>query len=364
MDEDYEGEAFFGRVNPYLEFTNKNAQYMSTQGNKNIGINIINIPKVNITVSKIFENNILPFLKGSRKIYYDGEEEQYYFSSEADLYSDVISNRKIETEDLPLKQGVSVLNLPLPEQTNKRGIYFVSVASEDDYYRRIQKIVSISDIGLITKMSQNQEDVVVLANSIMTTTPINNLEIKLISNNNQEIAHGSTNEQGIAIFKDLKKNNPTFSLAMVTASNAEDFNYILFDDTEIETSKFDISGKNANEAGMDAFIYGDREIYRPGETININTVIRKDNWDTPANIPIKILVKQPNGKEISSNMTQTNSSGAINLSVKLDRSALTGFYNIDVFTGNNVLIGSKTISVEDFMPDRIKVLIDAPEKWK
>ncbi|WP_255067799.1 alpha-2-macroglobulin [Lacihabitans sp. LS3-19] len=362
MDEDYEGEAFFGRVNPYLEFTNKNAQYISNQGNKNIGVNIINIPKVNITVSKIYENNILPFLKGSRRSYFDGDEEQYYFSSEADLYSDVISDRKIETEDLPLKQGVSILNLPLPEQTNKRGIYFVSVASEDDYYRRIQKIVSVSDIGIIVKMSQNQEDLVVMANSIMNTSPLKNLEIKLISNNNQEITRGTTNDQGLAIFKDLKKNNPTFTMAMVTASTADDFNYILFDDTEIETSKFDISGKNLNEAGMDAFIYGDREIYRPGETININTVIRKDNWDTPANIPIKILVKQPNGKEISSAMTQTNASGAIQHSVKLERSALTGFYNVDVFTGNNVLIGSKTISVEDFMPDRIKVVLDAPEK--
>jgi alpha-2-macroglobulin len=125
MDEDYEGEAFFGRVNPYLEFTNKNAQYMSNVGNKNIGINIVNIPKVNVSISKIFENNILPFLKGTRRSYYGDEEQEYYYSSEADIYSDLISSKKIETADLPVKQGVSVLNLPLPDQTAKRGIYFI-----------------------------------------------------------------------------------------------------------------------------------------------------------------------------------------------------------------------------------------------
>ena len=362
MDEDYEGEAFFGKVNPYLEFSNKNAQYMSNLGNKNIGINIVNIPKVNVTVSKIFENNILPFLKGSRRSYYGDEEQEYYYTSEADIYADQISSKKIETADLPVKQGVSVLNLPLPDQTAKRGIYFISVESEDEYYRKIQKIVSISDIGLITKMSQNQEDVIVLANSIMQITPIAGLEIKLISNNNQEISKGNTDANGMVIFKNLKKNNPNFTIAMVTATSKEDFNYLLFDDTEIETSKFDITGKNFNEAGLDAFIYGDREIYRPGETINLNTVIRNNNWETPSAIPIKIQVKQPNGKEISSLMTQSNLSGAISHSVKLERYALTGFYNIDVFTGNNVLIGSKSISVEDFMPDRIKVTIDVPEK--
>ena len=86
MDEDYEGEAFFGKVNPYLEFTNKNAQYMSNVGNKNIGINIVNIPKVNVSISKVYENNILPFLKGVRRSYYGDEEQEYYYSSEADLY--------------------------------------------------------------------------------------------------------------------------------------------------------------------------------------------------------------------------------------------------------------------------------------
>ncbi|OYU64527.1 MAG: hypothetical protein CFE22_18275, partial [Cytophagaceae bacterium BCCC1] len=169
MDEDYEGEAFFGKVNPYLEFTNKNAQYMSNVGNKNIGINIVNIPKVNVSISKVYENNILPFLKGVRRSYYGDEEQEYYYSSEADLYGNTVSSKKIETADLPVKQGVSVLNLPLPDQTEKRGIYFISIESEDEYYRKIQKIVSISDIGLITKMSQNQEDVIVLANSIMQT---------------------------------------------------------------------------------------------------------------------------------------------------------------------------------------------------
>ncbi len=94
MDEDYEGEAFFGKVSPYLEFTNKNAQYMSNVGNKNIGINIINIPKVNVSVAKIYENNILPFLKGTRRSYYGDEEEQYYYTSEADIYSELISLKK------------------------------------------------------------------------------------------------------------------------------------------------------------------------------------------------------------------------------------------------------------------------------
>jgi alpha-2-macroglobulin len=362
LDDDYEADAYFGKVNPYLEFTNKRAQYISNLGNKNIGINIVNIPKIEIKVSKVYENNILPFLKGNRRSYYEEEGEVYQFNDDSNLYSDVLSEKKIETENLPKKQGVSILNLPMPDQSNQKGIFFVSVRSDDEYYRNIQKIVSMSDIGLIAKMSQNNEDLIVFANSIMTTNAIPNLEIKLISNSNQEITKAATNKDGILIFKDLKKKFPSFSVAMITASSANDFNYLLFSDTQIETSKFDISGKNFNEANLDAFIYGDRDIYRPGETVNFSTVVRDNSWKTPAELPVKIKVKQPNGKELNSFMTKTNSFGAVAHTVKLERSAMTGFYTIDVFTGNDVLIGSKTISVEDFMPDRIKVALSGPDK--
>ena len=81
----------------------------------------------------------------------------------------------------------------------------------------------------------------------MQTTPIAGLEIKLISNNNQEITKGTTDANGMVVFKNLKKDNPNFTAAMVTANSKDDFNYLLFDDTEIETSKFDITGKNFNE---------------------------------------------------------------------------------------------------------------------
>ncbi len=361
LDETYETDVYFGQVNPFLEFTHKKAQYISTLGNKNIGINIVNIPKVEINISKVYENNILSFLKGNRRSYYGEDGEEYQINDDGNLYSDVVSKKIIETENLPKKQGMSILNLPLPDQKSQKGIFFISVRSESEYYRSIQKIVSMSDIGLIAKMSQNQQDLIVFANAIMTAKSMPAVEIKLISNSNQVMASGMTDANGVIVFKDLKKKNPAYTVSMITATTPGDFTYMLFDDTQIGTSKFDVAGKNPNEANLDAFIYGDREIYRPGETIHLNTVIRDNSWQTPAELPIKIIVKQPNGKEISSILTKTNASGAFQHKVDLARAAYTGFYSIDVLTANDILIGSKSISVEDFMPDRIKVSLQGPD---
>lgn len=361
MDDDFTHDVYFGVVDPYLEFTNRKAQYLSTKGNKNIGVNIVNIPKVRIKIAKVYENNILPFIKSGYQ-YYDEDGSPFRYYRDPGLYTDELTNKAIETADLPTKQGVTVLNMPLPEQRESKGVYYVSIGSEDEYYRSIQKIISVSDIGIISKLSRDQQTLSVFVNSIMTTESLEGVEIKLISQNNQEITKGKTDKTGTIVFNDLKKNHPSFSVAMITANHENDFNYILFEDTEIETSKFDVEGRSPSVSGLEAFIYGDREIYRPGETVHFNAVVRNYLWETQKELPVKIKVKQPRGKEISSFLTKTNASGAVEHSVKLDRAALTGFYTLEVLTGNDILIASKSISVEDFMPDRIKVQLEVPDK--
>ncbi|MGL4632073.1 MAG: MG2 domain-containing protein, partial [Leadbetterella sp.] len=361
MDEDYVSEVYFGFLSPYLEFTHNKATYLSSVGNRNIGVNLVSIPKVEVKISKVYENNILPFLKSNMR-YYDSESDEYYnITDDENLYSDPITTKKIETETLPKKQGVAVLNLPLPDQKSQKGIFFISVRSEDEYYRSIQKIVSLSDIGLIVKTTADQSSVVVYANEIMTTQAMKGVTVKLISNSNQEIASLKTDDKGVAYFKNVSKKYTNSTIAMVTATTDSDFNYLMMSTSELDRSEFDISGKIKNESGYDAFIYGDREIYRPGETINLNTVVRDQKWKTAADLPIKIIVKQPNGRELNSIISKTNANGALAHSVKLDRAAFTGFYNIDVFSGNDVLLGSKSIAVEEFMPDRIKVNLDGPD---
>lgn len=361
MDDDFVKEVYFGQVDPYLEFTNRKAQYMSTKGNRNIGVSIVNIPKVRIKVAKVYENNLLPFVKSAYS-YYDEDGDAYRQYRDTGLYSDEITDKAIETADLPTKQGVSILNLPLPDQQGRKGVYYVSIGSEDEYYRSVQKLISVSDMGLISKLSRDQETLTVFVNSIMTATSLKDVEVKLISQNNQEITRAKTDASGTVVFKNLKRNYPNFSVAMITAVHDNDFNYLLFEDTEIETSKFDVEGRSPSMSGLEAFIYGDREIYRPGETVNFNAVVRDFLWEAQKQLPVKIKVKQPKGKEISSFLTQTNASGAVSHSVKLDRAALTGFYTIEILTGNDVLIASKSISVEDFMPDRIKVQLEVPDK--
>ncbi|MEI7583762.1 alpha-2-macroglobulin [Runella sp.] len=370
LEEEITKDLFFGNMPASISFVNKKAIYLSSKGARNVGVQVVNIPKVQVKIAKIYENNILQYLRTNRYEEYGnlGGEDNWgptgnytYEDDYNQVYSDIIVDKTIETDNLPKVKGVSALNLGLPDAPNAfRGIYVVTVQSKDEQYQRAVKMVSLSDIGLIAK--QGQDEFWVFANSIKTAEPLDNLEISLISSNNQTVLTGRTDSRGVAKFEKLSEKAPNFTIAMVIAKTApsknnidDDFNYLFLEDTQVETSRFEVEGKRDNTSGFEAFIYGDRDIYRPGETIHFNTVVRQQTWKSVGEIPLKIKVLLPNGKELKSYRLNTNSEGAVETSLVLDKAAVTGGYSVEVYNGNDVLLASKKLNIEEFMPDRIKV---------
>ena len=93
----------------------------------------------------------------------------------------------------------------------------------------------------------------------------------------------------------------------------------------------------------------------PGETIHFNTIIRAQNWQSVGEIPVLIRLLTPNGRELRVFRKMTNAQGAVTTDVPLSPAAVTGSYSIEVLNANNVLLASQLVSVEEFVPDRIKV---------
>ncbi len=369
LAEDFHKDLYFGEMQGKIEFTNKKGLYLSSKGNRNIGIKITNIAKVNLKVVKLYENNILPYLRNNRYSdygYSENGEDSKAFSYGEDaqgIYSDVILDNVLETGNLPKIHGVSMLNLPIPEQKKLRGVYLININSDEQYYQNATKLVSVSDLGIIAKQSVNGNELMVFVNSIIDTKSQSGVEIKLISTNNQEIASGKTDSDGVLVFENLEEKIGDFRLAMITAQTADDFNYMLLEDTKVETSRFEVEGKRKSKVNLDAFIYGDRDIYRPGETIHLNTVFRTANWEVPEIEPVMVKILLPNGRDFRSFYQKFNENGSISLSVPLGRAAVTGNYTVEVFSGSKQLLQSKSISVEEFMPDRIKVAITAKDSY-
>ncbi|MBD0257488.1 MAG: alpha-2-macroglobulin family protein, partial [Cytophagales bacterium] len=180
----------------------------------------------------------------------------------------MVSEREIETKSLSKAGDVALLNVDLPANDQFKGIYLVKVTSANEQYLSATQLVSISDLGFMVKETPNE--VVVFCNSILSAQPLQGVKVNLISHNNQNVYAVETDGSGVARFPDLKGKAPGFKIAMVTGQLGEDFNYLLFAQTAVENSRYDVGGARENASGYQAFLYGDRDIYRPGETMYLN----------------------------------------------------------------------------------------------
>lgn len=361
LGNDYTQTVNFGTLTPTIAFTEKKAMYLSTQGGKNIGVKLANVPRVEVIVEKIYENNLLAYTRNGKQYGGDYDEATDQYNSWEDYpttedYGDVVLKRVVDVRTLPKSGGIHLLNLDFQDKLQGKGLYVVRVVSTDQKWLRDSRIIAVSDLALLVKETDN--DMFVMVNSIKTAEAVSGAEVRIISRNNQVIGKVESNKDGIAKFSNLRSTSPGAESRIVTASLNGETTYLMLQDTRVETSRYDVGGLQENSAGLQAFIYGDRDMYRPGETAHFNVVVRNLDWSPAAKQPVKIKVILPTGKDYTVLKRTLNDEGAVENNLPMPTAAMTGAYPIEVYTANDVLIGTSRFNVEEFLPDRISVNVN------
>ncbi|HRG90985.1 MAG TPA: MG2 domain-containing protein, partial [Chitinophagales bacterium] len=366
LRDDYTATIAFGKLEPDISIVNRKGVYLSPKGNKNIEVRISSVKKVKVTISKIYENNLIA---AQHNGYYVSDYDYEYYDEEGGSnyntnisVGDIIYEKEIETRTLPRYGNSRLFTFNFDDKLKDfKGIYHIKVQSSDEYWRSDSRFVSLSDIGLIAKEAGDK--VYVFANSISGAGALGDVNITVLGGNNQTIGTGTTDANGVVEIDLKKRDFKNFNTAMIIARSGTDFNYLPFNTTHVETSRFDVGGKRKNITGFDAFVYSARDIYRPGEKMNISVIARDWKWKTPGEIPVKMKLLLPNGKELKTLKKTLNSQGSLETEIELSPSAVTGTYSFEVYTGNDILLTSKALHVEEFMPDRIKVTATADKKF-
>lgn len=372
LKEDFSSPIAFGQLEPSISFVNTKGVYLSGKGNKNIEINITSVKRVKVIISKIYENNLLASNSNGyypQESYADNDDEGYYYDDGDDYYDsrndvvlgDVIYEKEIDTKTLPRSGNNRLFKFNIEDKLKDfKGIYHIKIRSMDEYWLSDSRFISLSDIGLIAKEAKN--GIYVFANSIQKAEAMKGVNVSVYGLNNQLIGKGTTDNDGVAKISLNRKDYKGFRSAMITATLGNDFNYLPFSGTRVETSRFDVGGKRNNSTNIDAFVYSERDIYRPGEKINFSVIARDWKWNRPGEIPLKMKLLLPNGKELKTLKKALNNQGSLETQIELSPSAVTGSYTFEVYSSNDILIASKSVLVEEFMPDRIKVTTSLDKK--
>ncbi|MBI9040841.1 MG2 domain-containing protein [Lutibacter sp.] len=221
------------------------------------------------------------------------------------------------------------------------------------YYSNSDNVVSAnilaSNIGVIAKKGENNSYFFIVTD-ILTTNPIGGAKVTLYNYQQQEIAQLVTDNSGFTgVDADV-----IASFAIV--SNGKNKTYLKLDDgNALSLSNFNISGKKLQK-GLKGFLYGERGVWRPGDSIYLTFVLNDNANPLPKNHPIKLQVTDARGKLAFSEVTSSSENGFYKFMVPTSDTDPTGNWNGTVSVGGAKFY--KQLKVETVKPNRLKINID------
>jgi len=237
---------------------------------------------------------------------------------------------------------------------------------EDDSGQPEEKrLVLVTDLGMIVKTELDGSQVV-FVQSIQTGAPQQGVEVSVIGKNGLTLMKGQTDADGKYRFSKLagleREREPVLYLASYQGDSS--FLPLGRDDRDLNFSRFDIGGAaNALDAGeLSAYLFSDRGIYRPGDEFHIGMIVKAEKWDTPlTGLPLEAEILDPRGLAVKKTKLNLGQGGFNELAHATLESSPTGIYTVNLYTVKNnksdKQLGSVSVKVEEFQPDRMKAAI-------
>lgn len=224
------------------------------------------------------------------------------------------------------------------------------------YYddRTVGKNMLATNIGLSAMMGSDHV-LTVTAIDLSSAQPMSGVQIELYSKQQQLIGTGATNGKGMARIEFDNRNGQP---AIVMARLADDVSYLKVTQTQaLSTSTFDVSG-NAIERGLKGYIYGDRGVWRPGDTLHLGFILNDRDHRLPAGHPVNFSLVNPLG-QITDRITTTQGvMGIYTMNIPTAADAPTGIWTARFAVGGVTF--SKNVRIETIKPNRLKIDLDLP----
>ena len=336
-------------LEPMVDFRDQ-GMFLSKNGYKNLAIKSINTSSAELTIERVYFNNLFPLFAMDYSVFDDESGGGINPGLGDRIFNDRIP--------LPYKSNTAVVtpvNLEKYIQGQEPGLYRVALTVPGKF-EGFQRYVLITDIGIIAK--HGLDDFLVFAASTSTLAPIAGANVRVLSYQNQELASGTTDAQGVFRAKISPKTMADKHPYLIVVQKGADTGFLLYERFRVDTTGLDVGGTVIPATGYTAFVYGERDIYRPGETLDGVAVVRDTRLGVPPAMPVTVRLSDPQGRKISEQAAVTGAEGMVTLHQALPAQSLTGAYSIDVVAADTV-IGQYRFQVEEFVPDRISVAVSA-----
>ncbi len=290
----------------------------------------------------------------------------YYFAgggSSGNFYKfgrNIAKDIKLPFANKGYHEKVEYLNLSNLVNLKEPGLYKITIrgdvtGSRYPYTESSNVVVSVSDIALVAKYYN--EKLYVWAFDVNNLTPISNAEFTVYSSSGFVIGKLRSNASGMAILKEKSEDLVPY---LVTVKSGSRWSFIVLPETRIDMGKYDVGGRYELKP-YSGFIYSQRDLYRPGDTVDFNVIVRKSGSFSGVNVPVLVKLKDPRGKLVRKYTGNTDESGYFGGKYISNPTSPTGRYSFELYIGGK-FYASEFVNIETFVPERMTVSIDVEKK--
>ncbi|WP_339890162.1 MG2 domain-containing protein [uncultured Flavobacterium sp.] len=393
MKYDFAEKVTFDQVKPEIRFI-KSGTILPSSNNLKINFEAVNLKAVDVKIYQIYKNNILQFLQyndlnGSQNL---RNVAQPIVKQTITLKTNNLANYgEWNAYALDLSKIISVdpgaiyrveLNFKKKHSLYKCATTTVDEDEEEnddkdevrsnqyyyddyDYYddynwnevddpctnsyyynKSISTNVIATDLGVIAKRGENGSYFFAV-NNIVTTEPVAGAVIDLYNFQQQKLATIKTDVEGI-VNADVTK---YAYFAIVTKDN--NTTYVKLDEGQsLSVSNFDVGGEQLQK-GLKGYIYGERGVWRPGDTLHIAFMLNDNESKLEKTHPIKFKLSNPQGKAMYVAVQKYNENNHYKFKVVTKDSDITGNWEAKISIGGVHFY--KSIKIETIKPNRLKI---------
>ncbi|MFH6603260.1 alpha-2-macroglobulin [Maribacter algicola] len=396
----FEERVAFEQMKPQVRLLS-NGTILPSSSNLKIDFETVNLKAIDVSVLKIYENNIMQFLQGNnldgsynlrsvarpiatKKITLqnnfgntNGKWAAHAVDLKALISPEVGAIYRVEFNFKPAYSSYPCEgNNFEPENENSENFDEAQEDSSwdgidnyyDDYYydynwnerenpcdksyyydKKVGINVLASDIGVTVKKGANKSYFVAI-NDILNTQPVAGAKVTFYSFQQQAIGSMVTGVDGTGIYTSEK-------LAyFAIAENKGQKTYVkLNDGNALSVSKFKVSGTEL-QRGIKGFIFAERGVWRPGDKIFLSFMLNDNANKLPENHPVKLELFDPYNKVVHHEIKTTGLDNFYRFDVKTDANAPTGNWLAKVSVGGAFF--TKSLKIETIKPNRLKIKTD------
>ena len=239
------------------------------------------------------------------------------------------------------------------------GIYHMAVGYDEDE-EAARRLICVTDLGISAR--ETEREVRVWITSLQKGTVVPGATATVYAVNGETLASGRTDAGGEVVLTLPKRTASRYPFALV-ATTAADAAFVALESGNAVDETLPSGGREGYLAAGEAtaFVWSDRGLYRHGEKVMVEAILRDANGNAPSRLPVVVEWRDPSERVVASVTRVTDPQGGVLVDeFAAPESSPSGRWELRVATPgkNGVTLGSRIVKVEEFVPPQIRVAVE------